>query len=115
MLATTFLKKLCRPVLALGLAGAVGGFVAVACIDNSGNKTYPRADSGAADAGDDVAVSDDAGTGNDATVSDAPASDAPASDGKVSDAPAGDIKVDVSLPRVDAGGLDVRLDSGTAG
>ena len=46
MLETTFPKKLCRPLLALGLACAVGGFVAAGCVDNSGNKTYPRGDSG---------------------------------------------------------------------
>ena len=73
MLETTFPKKL----LVLALAFAVGGLVAVGCVDNSGNKTYPRADAGSADAGDDVAVSDDAGPGNDAPVADAPASDAP--------------------------------------
>ncbi len=56
------LKKLCRPMLALGLALTVGGFFAVGCVDNSGNKTYPRGDSGAAEGGDDVAVSDDATT-----------------------------------------------------
>jgi hypothetical protein len=93
MLETTFPKKL----LALALAFAVGGLVAAGCVDNSGNKTYPRGDSGAADAGDDVAVSDDA-----AASTDAPAPDAPASDGA---------KADVSTP-VDGGGLDVRLDTG---
>ena len=103
-------KKLCRPMLALGLACAFGGLVAVGCVDNSGNKTYPRGDSGAADSGDDVSVAEDAATEDAKTASDAPASDTPASDAHA----AGDIGVDRSLP-VDAGGLDVRLDSGTGG
>ena len=102
--------KLCRPMLALGLACAFGGFLAVGCVDNSGNKTYPRGDSGAADSGEDVAVAEDTGTGDTPTASDAPASDTPAGDAR----PAGDIALDRSLP-VDAGGLDVRLDSGTGG
>jgi hypothetical protein len=103
-------RKLCRPMLALGLACAFGGFVAVGCVDNSGNKTYPRGDSGAADSGEDVSIAEDAGTEDAKTTSDAPASDTPASDAQA----AGDIGVDLSPP-VDAGGLDVRLDSGTAG
>ncbi len=103
-------KKLCRPMLALGLACAFGGLVAVGCVDNSGNKTYPRGDSGAADSGEDVAVAEDAGTEDANTTSDAPTSDTPASDARA----ASDIGLDRSLP-VDAGGLDVRLDSGTGG
>ncbi len=104
------LKTLRRPVLALGLACAVGGFFTVGCVDNSGNKTYPRGDSGAADGGDDVAVSDDANTATDVPASDTPASDAPASDTHAG----GDTHADVSLP-VDTGALDVRLDSGAGG
>lgn len=108
-------KKLCRPMLALGLACAMGGFLAVGCVDNSGNKTYPRGDSGAADGGDDVAVTDDAETGDATTASDAPASDTDAADGPASDTHASvDTGVDLSSS-VDAGGVDVRLDSGTGG
>jgi hypothetical protein len=110
MLETTFPKK----VLALALGLIVGGLVAVGCVDNSGNKTYPRADSGSADAGDDVSVSDDAATGNDAPAADAPAADAPAADKPASDGPASDgPKSDVSLP-VDTG-VDLRLDLGNGG
>jgi hypothetical protein len=109
MLETTFPKK----VLALALGLIVGGLVAAGCVDNSGNKTYPRLDSGSADAGDDVSVPNDAATGNDAPAADAPAdgptADKPASDGSASDGP----KSDVSLP-VDTG-VDVRLDLGNGG
>jgi hypothetical protein len=105
MLETTFPKKL----LALALGLIVGGLVAAGCVDNSGNKTYPRTDSGSADAGQDVSVSDDAGAGNDAPAADAPAADKPASDGSASDGP----KSDVSMP-VDTG-VDLRLDVGTGG
>jgi len=105
MLETKFVKKL----LVLGLALAVGGLVAAGCVDNSGNKTYPRADAGEADAGEDVSVSDDSGTGTDTSAMDAPASDKPASDGSASDTGT----ADTSLP-VDAG-VDVRLDAGTGG
>ena len=110
MLETTFPKKL----LALALGLIVGGLVAAGCVDNSGNKTYPRADSGSADAGDDVSVSNDVATGNDAPAADAPAADAPtadkpASDGSASDGP----KSDVSLP-VDTG-VDLRLNLGNGG
>lgn len=114
MIETTFLRKLCRPVLASVLAFTVGGFVAVGCVDNSGNKTYPRGDAGADDGGDDVSVSDDAATGDDAPAADAPA-DAPASDTPASDGSAKDSStLDASLP-ADAGGLDVRVDSGSGG
>ena len=105
MLETTFPKKL----LALALGLIVGGLVAVGCVDNSGNKTYPRADSGSADAGDDVSVSDDVATGNDAPAADAPAADKPASDGSASDGP----KSDVSPPKDT--GVDLRLDLGNGG
>ena len=105
MLETTFPKKL----LALALGLIVGGLVAVGCVDNSGNKTYPRADSGSADAGDDVSVSDGVATGNDAPAADAPAADKPASDGSASDGP----KSDVSPPKDT--GVDLRLDLGNGG
>ena len=105
MLETTFPKKL----LALALGLIVGGLVAAGCVDNSGNKTYPRADSGSADAGDDVSVSDDVATGNDAPAADAPAADKPASDGSASDGP----KSDVSPPKDT--GVDLRLDLGNGG
>jgi hypothetical protein len=111
MLETTFLKKL----LALGLALTVGGLVAAGCVDNSGNKTYPRGDAGTPDAAEDVAVSDDAGTATDAPAADVPAADAPAADKPASDGGASDgVKLDVSPP-LDAAGLDVRLDTGTGG
>ena len=110
MFETTFSKKL----LALALGLIVGGLVAAGCVDNSGNKTYPRVDAGSADAGADVAVSDDAGPGNDAPAADAPAADAPAADKPASDGPASDgPKSDVLLP-VDTG-LDLRLDLGIGG
>ena len=104
------LKKLCRPMLAMGLACTLGGFVAMGCVDNSGNKTYPRGDSGAPEGGDDVAVSDDATTASDAPAVDAPPADAPASDTHAG----GDTSTDLSVP-VDAGSLDVRLDTGAGG
>ena len=116
MLETTFPKKL----LALALGLVVGGLVAVGCVDNSGNKTYPRADSGSADAGDDVSVSDDAATGNDAPAADAPAADAPTrtrrrrtsppSDGSASDGPKSDVSaVDASASTLgDSAGLRPR-------
>jgi len=106
MLETTFLKKL----LALGLALTVGGLFAAGCVDNSDNKTYPRLDSGTADAGEDVSVSDDVGPGNDAPAADTTATDAPASDKPPSDGSASDgVKLDVSVP------LDGGLDRGIGG
>jgi len=111
MFETTFPKKL----LALALGLTMGGLLAAGCVDNSGNKTYPRGDSGAVDAGVDVAVSDDAGTGDDAPAADAPAADAPSADKPASDGSISDgAKLDASLP-VDAGGLDLRLDLGAGG
>ena len=58
-------RKLCASALAL----ALGGFTRAGCIDNSGNKTYPRGD-----AGTDVAATDTPVTG------DAPTGDTPAGD-----------------------------------
>jgi hypothetical protein len=106
MLETTFPKKL----LALALGLIAGGLVAAGCVDNSGNKTYPRGDSGTADAGDDVAVSEDTGASNDAPAAqDAPPADAPAADKPAADGAASDgLKLDVSLP-VDTGRLDLGI------
>jgi hypothetical protein len=92
------------PVLALGLAC----FAGAGCIDNSGNKTYPRGDAGfengAADAPAPEDVATDAGASD--TPADALAGDVPAVDALVTDAPALDaVTGDVALP------TDARADS----
>ncbi len=113
MFATTLrvpiLKKLCRPMLALGLACAVGGFTA-GCVDNSGNKNYPRGDAAVADTA--VEAPDDTGT-----TQDAPETDAPATDTPTSDVPSVDGLTDTggTDARADAVSTDVLADTGTGG
>ena len=96
-------RKLCASALAL----ALGGFTSVGCIDNSGNKTYPRAD-----AGTDVAATDTPVTG-DAPTADTPAGDvaAPADTGPGDTASdrGGDTAVGVDA------GSDIRVDLPGAG
>ena len=97
------LKKLRLPALALGLVCLAGS----GCVDNSGNKTYPRGD-----AGDDAVADDDAPAG------DAPASDAPATDRPVDASPSsGDTAADRGADGSTTDGitLDVRLDLGAGG
>src|SRR4051794_1013860 len=95
------LKKLWVPLRALGLAC----FAGPGCIDTSGNKTYPRADSG----GDAPASSGwPATTRHDAPAPNAHA-DAPPTTDAVADAPATDAPADV--PTVDSSPIvDVAVD-----
>jgi hypothetical protein len=59
---------------ASALALALAGFTTVGCVDNSGNKTYPRSDAGstdvAADTASDTPVTGDAPSGDTATPTD---------------------------------------------
>jgi hypothetical protein len=119
MFATTLrvpmLKKLCRPMLALGFACALGGFTTAGCVDNSGNKDYPRGDAGLADTA--AETTDDTGTTEDAPATDAPATDAPATDTPAIDAPSLDTGIDLSATdtaHADTG-ADVHADTGTGG
>jgi hypothetical protein len=104
MFEMTFLRKLGRSMLALGFACAVGGFTAAGCIDNSGNKTYPRGDAAADDTSADAP--DDTGTTEDAPPSDAPAADASSVDAGADSSPA-----DTSA--ADGAGADGHADTGS--
>ncbi|HET6146663.1 MAG TPA: hypothetical protein VFH68_03970 [Polyangia bacterium] len=83
-------KKLCASTFALALGALT--FTSAGCIDNSGNKTYPRPD-----AGTDVAATD--------TEADTPTS---------SDAPAGDITPGEDLAGDRPGDTTVGGDAGDA-
>ena len=89
---------------ASALALALASFTTVGCIDNSGNKTYPRAD-----AGSDLGVED---TASDTPVtSDAPADTAGAGDTAAATDTAGDRgDTATSGDTGDAQGTDVRVD-----
>lgn len=99
-------KKLCASVLAL----ALGEFTGVSCVDNSGNKTYPRDAASLDEAADSPA-------GSDTPEGDAAAGDTAGSDaGTPSDTGidrAGDTAPDAEAG--DARGPDVRLDVAAAG
>jgi hypothetical protein len=93
--------KLCACALVLVL----GGFTGAGCIDNSGNKNYPRADASADGAPD---VDEDAPAASD-VATDAPAGDAPGGgDAAASDAATDHARSDAIT--VDALSADVHLD-----
>jgi hypothetical protein len=105
-------RKLCASALAL----ALGGFTSAGCIDNSGNKTYPRGD-----AGTDVAATDTPVTG-DAPTADTPAGDVPAPADTGPGDTASDRGGDTASDRggdtavgSDAPGSDIRVDLAGAG
>jgi hypothetical protein len=107
-----------RILCASALALALGGLTGAGCIDNSGNKTYPRADA-SSDVGEEDAPSDTAAPTDapaDTTApSDTTTSDTPApSDTGPADAGAADAAADRAADAGDAG-ADVRVDLGTAG
>jgi hypothetical protein len=100
-------------LLASALALAVGGFIAASCVDNSGNKTYPR-DAGAADEGLETAT--DAPAGDAPAPSDTATGDTGTNDAGVSDT-GGDRAADTAAAgdAGDASGTDLRVDLGTGG
>ena len=119
MLDTAILRKLCRPVLALGLTAALACVGAAGCIDNSGNKTYPRGDA-AAETPDDAGAPDSA---DDAPPTDAPAATDLASvdspiDQAVTDAPAVDTAAadtHLDTAAIDTAAADTHADTGAGG
>jgi hypothetical protein len=103
MLDTAILRKLCRPVLALGLTAAVACVGAAGCIDNSGNKTYPRGDAAAE-------TPDDADAGAPDSADDMPLTDAPAATDLASvDTPVD--HADIDAPAVDTAAADTHADT----
>jgi hypothetical protein len=100
-----------KKLLASALGLALGGFSAASCIDNSGNKTYPR-DAGAVDEGVEAATDTPA-------TSDAPGGDgAPGDTAGPDDTAAGDTGGDrggdtaAASDAGDASGSDLRVDLG---
>ena len=101
-------RKLCASALAL----ALGGLTSAGCIDNSGNKTYPRGDAGTDVAATDTPVTNDAPAGDTPPAGDvaAPGDTGPgdtASDRGGDSAVGGDAR--------DALGSDIRVDLPGAG
>jgi hypothetical protein len=114
MFDTTTLKKRCHRLL--GPTCLMACLATAGCIDNSGNKTYPRGDA-AVDAGEPETAEDaPADAPASETANDVPAGDSPADLPAVdthTDVPALDSPTDLSAIETAAG--DVHADTGSGG